>query len=386
MHQPTYKNNFRKSFFPALCLLFFLCFARPTHAATLSFAPQTTSVSVGDIVSVKVLVNTGGTAVNVAGGTIEFPPDLLQVMSINTASSIFSLWVENPTFSNSLGTIGWNGGIPNPGFSGDAGQAMSVTFMAKAAGNASLLFSNGTVLANDGMGTDVLSGYGNASISIGPATYKASAAQTDKTNQPTITSYDRDLPHGSVSTIKGSTYPSAAVSVVVRQNNVIVDTEKTKSDASGSFTLTLSKRLAYGDYSFTVKATSKDGAEESETDAYGFTVNQSPLVLLGETIVNYASIIIVATLFFAALFGLSLRIIQKAMLFKKKVKRTETSLHRSFGTVKKDIDTLTKLLLKAETKRALTNEEKFFLEKFDPKMAKTEKTISKEIGDLKKLE
>jgi len=152
-----------------------LCVFNTVDAATLSFLPASPKVSVGDIVSVLVMVSTGGTAVNNAEGTILFPPDLLEVESINKSSSIFNLWIEEPEFSNYSGKISWNGGLPNPGFSGDGGEIMSVTFRAKSAGTASVMFSDPAVLANDGLGTNVLSGQSGAQITISAAPAKAAA-------------------------------------------------------------------------------------------------------------------------------------------------------------------------------------------------------------------
>lgn len=104
-----------------------------------------------------VYVSSGGTAINNAESTISFPADLLSVDSIATAGSIFNIWVEQPTFSNSAGTIYFNGGLPTPGYTGQAGNVVRVNFRAKKAGTANISFGSSAVRANDGSGTDVLS-------------------------------------------------------------------------------------------------------------------------------------------------------------------------------------------------------------------------------------
>ena len=142
-------------------------FAQATHAATLSINPATANVSVGNIISLSILVNANGTAINTGGATVHFPSDLLEVMSISKSSSIFSLWVQDPVFSNTDGTIAFVGGLPTPGFSGQSGQLISIVFRAKKQGTASIVMSDASVLANDGLGTNVLSAYGSASIQIG---------------------------------------------------------------------------------------------------------------------------------------------------------------------------------------------------------------------------
>lgn len=149
-----------------LLVAFSLLFTQKTYAATLSISPSSVDVSVGKTVTVKVFVNTLDKSINNAEATILFPTDLLSVTSIGKSSSIFSLWVEEPKFSNSTGTITFNGGVPNPGFSGSNGYIASVTFKAKKKGTASILFSDGAVRENDGLGTNILTSKNGSVIQI----------------------------------------------------------------------------------------------------------------------------------------------------------------------------------------------------------------------------
>jgi len=126
------------------------------NAASLYFSSSSNSYTVGDIFTVNVLVDTEGQAINAAESTINFPIDFLEVISTNKSGAIFSLWVEEPTFSNSAGTISFVGGLPNPGFNGTAGKIISVVFRVKKAGSATVIFASGVVRANDGFGTDIL--------------------------------------------------------------------------------------------------------------------------------------------------------------------------------------------------------------------------------------
>lgn len=137
-----------------------MCFLFPykTNAATLSVSPASPTVSIGNIVSVKIYVNTENKSINNAEASIQFPIDMVEVVSITKSSSIFSLWVEEPSFSNNTGKITFNGGIPNPGFTGQSGYIASITFKAKKQGVASIIFTDGAVRENDGLGTDILTG------------------------------------------------------------------------------------------------------------------------------------------------------------------------------------------------------------------------------------
>ncbi len=141
----------------SILAIFLLCaIAVPAHAATLFAKPVTSTVTVGNIVTVNVGVATGGKAINNSETTVQFPADMLEVVSVSKNSSIFTLWVEEPRYSNAEGTIFFNGGVPNPGYTGENGQIVSVTFKAKKAGAASISFGDAAVRENNGLGTDIL--------------------------------------------------------------------------------------------------------------------------------------------------------------------------------------------------------------------------------------
>jgi hypothetical protein len=154
------KNNTgrQKFLYKFLFLIFFfsLFVSQNAQAAISYFNPSAGSFEVGNIFTVNVLVNTEGVAINNVESVINFPADLLEIVSVNKSSSIFSLWVEDPTYSNVTGTLSFSGGLPTPGYNGFSGQVVGVVFKAKKAGDASLIFSSISVRANDGLGTNVL--------------------------------------------------------------------------------------------------------------------------------------------------------------------------------------------------------------------------------------
>lgn len=147
------------SLLPATYALFFTL---PVQAASLSISPGTRSLITGESFAVNVLVVSPDQSINAAEGTISFPPDKLQAVSLATNDSIFNLWVKEPSFSNALGIIDFSGVILQPGFSGVAGKIFTVSFKTRKAGSAPVAFINGSVLANDGKGTNILEGFGDA--------------------------------------------------------------------------------------------------------------------------------------------------------------------------------------------------------------------------------
>ena len=165
-------NNFLKKFFLnkvllSLTVIIFFIFPYNTRAANLSIVPSPANVSVGDIVSVQVVVNTESKYINNGEAIIQFPTDMLEVVSVTKSSSIFSLWVEEPAFSNNSGQITFNGGVADPGFNGNNGSVISVTFRAKKEGNASIIFSDAVIRANDGLGTNILTSQKTGIVQIG---------------------------------------------------------------------------------------------------------------------------------------------------------------------------------------------------------------------------
>jgi len=141
-------------FFPSIIL-----------AANLSVSPATGVYSAGTSFTAKVIVNTQGKPINAAEGTLKFNPNEMSVVSVNRSASIFNLWVTEPTFSNSAGTISFSGGMPS-GYTGGSGTIFTVTFRTTNAGTARLSLTGGSVLANDGMGTNVLSGMSGGTFTI----------------------------------------------------------------------------------------------------------------------------------------------------------------------------------------------------------------------------
>ncbi len=161
------KKRFFSSLRQTIYFLFFLVslfiFTGATaDAASLYFSPASGRFVVGDVFTVSVFVNTQDEAINNAEATINFPTEFLSVGSVNQLGSIFSLWVQPVAFSNSGGTISFNGGLPTPGFNGKAGKFFSAVFKVKKAGTATLSLSSAAVRANDGKGTNVLSSAGSA--------------------------------------------------------------------------------------------------------------------------------------------------------------------------------------------------------------------------------
>jgi hypothetical protein len=174
INNPRMPTNFRRIATNTLILIFVaISFffvgirgVQAAQAATLYFSPSSGSYTIGQTFPVAVYVSSADQAMNAASGVVSFPQDKLEVVSLSKTGSIFTLWVQEPSFSNSAGTVNFEGIVLNPGFTGATGKIITVNFRAKTAGTALLNLSSGSVLANDGKGTNILSNLGNASFSL----------------------------------------------------------------------------------------------------------------------------------------------------------------------------------------------------------------------------
>jgi len=135
-------------------------------AATLFLSPSKATVTVGQTFTVYAVVGSPDQAMNAASGTITYPTDLMEMTSADSSGSIINFWTSQPSFSGAAGQAKFEGVVINPGYTGTSGRLMTMRFKAKAVGTAKLSFTSATVLANDGLGTNILQGTGGATFSV----------------------------------------------------------------------------------------------------------------------------------------------------------------------------------------------------------------------------
>jgi hypothetical protein len=119
------------------------------------------NIKQGEIFSISVLIN-AQEALNAVEGKLLFPADLLRIEAIHDGNSIINFWIEKPHLE-SEGVISFSGVTPG-GFTGTITKGLtvkdkiifSVVFQAQKEGSGKFLFSDTKVLANDGLGTQVV--------------------------------------------------------------------------------------------------------------------------------------------------------------------------------------------------------------------------------------
>ncbi len=145
--------------------------SRPTAAAaagaSLKLSPSSGTYEVGSLVDISMMVDTGGESINAVAATLRFPADKLQVVNPAASTSFISIWVNAPTYSNTDGTVSFQGGLPNPGIKTSAGVISTISFRVKVPGTATLKFDpNASILRNDGQGTNILTSTSSADLTL----------------------------------------------------------------------------------------------------------------------------------------------------------------------------------------------------------------------------
>jgi hypothetical protein len=121
---------------------------------TVSIEPQQGTAVMGETFTIEVIVDSYS-PVNVFKGLLRFDSARLQVSSIDYNTSIADLWAEEPWYSNGDGTISFIGGTTKlGGFKGN-GTLLTVTFITKFTGEASINIEDVYILAHDGLGTSL---------------------------------------------------------------------------------------------------------------------------------------------------------------------------------------------------------------------------------------
>lgn len=131
-----------------------------SESSYIKLVPSTTAVLAGERFSIDIYAN-AHVPVNALDLTISYLPEAVEVLSVDKAQSVLTIWTKEPTINDR--TITLSGGTFRKGFIGEHLVA-TIKVEAKYTGNTEFLVSNAELLAGDGLGTPVkVSGTGDAS-------------------------------------------------------------------------------------------------------------------------------------------------------------------------------------------------------------------------------
>ncbi len=121
-----------------------LSFVGADPGVSLYLTPSSGSYNVGNLINVSVKVNTGDETINAIKATLSFN-EKLEVQGISKSGSIFGLWIEEPSYDNSLRTISFGGAGIGTSYKGSGGTIISITFKVEKAGKGIISFSSSLV-------------------------------------------------------------------------------------------------------------------------------------------------------------------------------------------------------------------------------------------------
>jgi hypothetical protein len=121
-------------------------------AASFSITPSSGDIEVGDTINATINLHAEGEDINALSGNLLYPSNVLTLISTSTSDSVVPYWIEFYTQPN---IIGFAGMVPNPGYTGSSGKVFSATFQATREGSAQLSFADVSILANDGLATEL---------------------------------------------------------------------------------------------------------------------------------------------------------------------------------------------------------------------------------------
>lgn len=367
--------------------------------ASITISPASGTYKVGEIFSVLINLNTGGSAVNVVSSDLRFDNAKLQVTDLGFSHSILSLWTESPSFSNPSGNIHFSGGVPSPGFTGKAGAILRVTFKAKAAGTATVAFNSASALANDGVGTniaDTLSGSTFIIEAAAPRTTEAvvpdvatsTSGSEQKIAAPIITEYSHQIEEGDVLYVKGLAFPNSKVTLYVQKGEEAPFASDVFTGPDGTFEYSFNQKTHNGFYRvWSINTTSEGVTSDSSVPVLTEVIR--PLSLrIGAFVFSYAAIglmllclVIILSVLLAWLWHY-LFVLRRRR--NKEVTEAEKILHQGFDALRTGIDEYVEYLGKAKTSENIKRRQTRVKSELTKGITEIERQIRKEIDDIKR--
>jgi len=349
----------------------------PAHAqaATLSISPTSGTFEVGDRVTARVIVSSD-LPVNAISGVVSIP-QIFVVESVSKANSILNFWVSEPNFSRGAGTLHFEG-VALGGYTQRTGTIVTFILRAEREGTGTINFQSGQVLANDGQGTNLTSGFGSSSFTVIPdRTPEPTPDTPDTTDGPEKIIEDETIeePQEEASlappkikltninrqdTISGSSnYANSQALITFTSENGVNIFVQSETDSDGNFFSPIPQTLKRGLYTVSAVVIQKDLSHTSPSNE--ITVNVGNIFSDISVEIRLAiTLLAVVTLYLLiqAIRHFFSRRRRKAHIHQES-KEAQKIVHQAFKTLNKDISGLAPI---REIKKDLKNSEKSIVE------------------------
>ena len=283
----------RTSIYMALAVLMLhgVAFARETFV----FNAVPLTASVGDTFSVTVAASSTSQAMNAVSGTLQVSGGVT-ITSVSKVGSIVDFWTTEPRLYGNQ--VRFEGVVLNPGYQGQSGRLFTVTLSARKEGTATLLFSDGAILANDGLGSNIIDSLSSQTIKIIAGLLAL----------PVITEYTESIDDVASAFIKGKGEPNALTKLSFKDTSLkslgeqfiaALQTKKNKptealvkNDANGVFQYLSPNNLVAGAYNVTPYLVDEDTQTQKPGFGVQVLVNNSKIVKWLVVFINVLALLI----------------------------------------------------------------------------------------------
>ncbi len=160
-----------KIYFFSLALLVSFLYCTTVQASNIHVEMKDTSVAIGEVISVDIVLDTKESVVNAAELVIKFPSEFLSFVRFDDSKSTLSLWVEEPQLQ-APATLHFSGVTPG-GIVSNGAVLVRVYFKVEQEGQGNIEVTDASVLLHDGLGTRDSTSYQNVHIVAGNNTSHA---------------------------------------------------------------------------------------------------------------------------------------------------------------------------------------------------------------------
>ncbi len=276
--------------------------------------PSQKEVEIGKQFSVAVVVQSPSQAMNAVSGKLNINGGA-SVSAVGSQQSIINFWTTEPrTFGKQ---VHFEGIVLNPGYQGNNGKLFTLTLTARKEGIVTFDVSEGAVLANDGLGSNIIGELSSVAVKVVPAPViaypqlpfaKAEVAPGKTMALPVITEYSASVSDTGVAFLKGKGEPNALTKLSFKDVSLkslgeqfvsALQTKKkkptealVKNDAQGFFQYTSTDNLIAGVYNVTPFLVDEDTQTQKPGFGIQFLVSNSKLVRWLVVLINILILLI----------------------------------------------------------------------------------------------